>query len=131
MEIAQAVRDYVRREYIEPARRRKQSTVTVVAGDVHKALRLSNRVPTVCQALSGNKILRENDMTLEGFEGPKSKLGSRAAYTYRVNGTHRKTTSEDFPFLRLRGIAKEVFESLGGGEKFIMNERENFYGERK
>jgi hypothetical protein len=31
-------------------------------------------------------------------------------------------------FLQLRGIAKEVFQSLGGGEAFIRKEREQFYG---
>ena len=31
-------------------------------------------------------------------------------------------------FLQLRGIAKDVFQSLGGGEAFIRKEREDFYG---
>jgi hypothetical protein len=35
----------------------------------------------------------------------------------------------EIAFLRLRGIAKEVFRSLGGGEAFIRRERENFYGD--
>jgi hypothetical protein len=45
------VREYARREYIDPARSRRQSTVRVVAGEVQKAVRLTNRVPLVCQAL--------------------------------------------------------------------------------
>jgi hypothetical protein len=34
----------------------------------------------------------------------------------------------ELPFLKLRGIAKEVFNSLGGGEAFIQKERERFHG---
>lgn len=130
MEASQAVRDYVRREYFEPAKRRNQAAVTVVAGDVHKALHLSNRVPLVCQALGGKKILEENGITLEKREGPKSGLGTRATFTYRLNRAPQKLPRQ-FPFVKLRGIAKEVFASLGGGEKFIMSERERFYGDRK
>jgi hypothetical protein len=33
----------------------------------------------------------------------------------------------EWPFLRLRGIARDVFGSLGGGEAFIRKERESFY----
>jgi hypothetical protein len=30
-------------------------------------------------------------------------------------------------FLRFHGIARAVFQSLGGGEAFIQHEREHFY----
>ena len=132
MQAAQQVRDYVRREYIEPARARKQSKVTVVAGDVHKAVRFINRVPLVCQALTGRKFLQENHLTLEKREGPKSGLGNRMAFTYRLlaNQTVPKA-SEPISFVTLRGIAKEAFGSLGGGEAFIRKERESFYGDRE
>jgi hypothetical protein len=38
-----------------------------------------------------------------------------------------KDVADDLPLSRLSGIAKEVFESLGGGEAFIRSEREQFY----
>src|SRR6185437_15999100 len=41
------IRDYARRQYIEAARRRRETVIQIVAGDVHKALGLSNRVPVV------------------------------------------------------------------------------------
>jgi hypothetical protein len=44
---SQQIRDFVRREYIEPARRLNQRTVTIKAGEVHKRVRLQNRVPFV------------------------------------------------------------------------------------
>ena len=35
---------------------------------------------------------------------------------------------EEWPFKKLRGVAKEVFRSLGGGETFLRKERERFHG---
>ena len=127
------IRDYVRREYIEPARKKKQSTIKVVAGDVHKAVRLSNRVPSVCQALRGKKFLEENHLVIEKCEGPKSGLSTTVTFTYRLTDPPGARSAPDvpFPFLRLRGIAKKVFQSLGGGEQFIRNEREHFYGDKE
>jgi hypothetical protein len=131
--IAEQIRDYVRREYIEPARRSKQGFVRVVAGDVHRAVRLHNRVPLVCQALRGKKFLEENRMTLEKWEGPQSGLSTTVTFTYRLLDapSARAQDAEEFPFIRLRGIAKEVFQRLGGGEHFIRSERERFLGEDK
>jgi hypothetical protein len=34
------------------------------------------------------------------------------------------------PILALRGLGKELWKELGGGEKFIREMRENWYGER-
>ncbi len=81
---ADRVRDWARREYIEPARARRQSTVRVVAGEVQKAVHLSNRVSLVCQALKSHKFLTENRLLLEKSEGPPSGMSTTVAYTYRV-----------------------------------------------
>jgi hypothetical protein len=40
----------------------------------------------------------------------------------------RPETPVELPLSHYRGIAKEVFQSLGGGEAFIRGEREHFYG---
>jgi hypothetical protein len=39
-------------------------------------------------------------------------------------------TPVELPLSRFRGIAKEVFQELGGGEAFIRGERKNFYGDQ-
>jgi hypothetical protein len=123
------VREYARLQYIEPAKARHESTVRIVAGEVHKAVHLSNRVPLVCQALKSRKFLDENNLVLEKCEGPPSGMGTRLALTYRLALQDGKESSlrPEWPFLRLRGIAKEVFSSLGGGEAFIRKERERFH----
>jgi hypothetical protein len=125
------VREYARREYIDPARSRRQSTVRIVAGEVQKAVRLTNRVPLVCQALKSTKFLTENHLILEKVEGPPSGMSTTVTFTYRIlddGGRQNATEPEGDPFRRLRGVAKEVFRSLGGGEAFLRGEREQFHG---
>ena len=127
---ADRVRDYARREYIEPARARRQSTVRVVAGEVQKAVGLSNRVPLVCQALKSDKFLTENHLVLEKWEGPPSGMSTTVTFTYRILDAVQSpsTQPEEWPFQKLRGVAKEVFRGLGGGEEFLRKEREQFHG---
>jgi hypothetical protein len=124
------VREYARRQYIEPARKHGDITVRIVAGEVHKALGLHNRVPQVCDALSSRKFLEENQLALVKPEGPPSGMSTTMTFTYRLLGGKDQQQETD-PLLRLWGIGKEVFESLGGGEAFIRSERENFYGSKK
>ena len=50
---AERVRNYAAERYLEPARRRGETTVQIVAGEIHKALQLRNVIPNVCQALKG------------------------------------------------------------------------------
>src|SRR5580658_5440081 len=126
---ADRVREYARREYIEPARARRQSTVRVVAGEVQKAVHLSNRVSLVCQALKSHKFLTENHLLLEKWEGPPSGMSTTVTFTYRMlDAAQPSTRPEEWPFKKLRGAAKEVFRSLGGGEAFLRKEREKFHG---
>jgi hypothetical protein len=125
---ADIIRAFARREFIEPARRRGDSQVQISAYDVHKRLHLRNRVPNVCQALSGRKFLEENDLELEHLSGPRSGLGATVKFTYRIAGLKASAAAAGSPLAGLRGIAKEVFQKLGGGEAFIRAEREGFYG---
>jgi hypothetical protein len=125
------VREFARMEYIEPARARHESSVRIVAGEVQKAVRLNNRVPLVCQALKSSKFLDENHLVLERWEGPPSGMSTTVAFTYRLlNADENAAPSPrpEWPFASLRGIAREVFSDLGGGEAFIQQEREQFHG---
>ena len=122
------VREYVRSHYIEPARQRGDLTVTVKAGEIQKAVGLQNRIANVCQALKGKKFLEENHLTLDKVEGPPSGTSTTVQFVYRLNGA--STAPQPSPVLRLLelwGIGKELFESFGGGEAYLRNERENFY----
>ena len=124
---ADQVRDYVRREYVEPARRRGDSTVQIVAGKILKGLRFNTgRAPLVCSALKTRKFLAENKLVLERAEGPRKMQATTVTYTYRL--TDGGQSSSASPFLQLRGAAKHVFGKLGGGEAFLRKERAQFYG---
>ncbi len=125
MNLAEQVKEFARRQYLEPARRRGETTIRIVAGDLHRALRFVNRVPTVCTALRSTRFLQENGLILEKREGPPSGLGTKVAYTYRFSqeGATTKLAHHSLGFLRLRGIAKDVFRELGGAEPFLRGER--------
>jgi 5-methylcytosine-specific restriction enzyme B len=125
------VREYAQREYIEPARRHGDVTVRIVAGEVHKALGLHNRVPQVCDALSSRKFLEENHLVLVKPEGPPSGMSTTMTFTYRLLESDETQSQKADPLARFWGIGKEVFAALGGGEAFIRSERENFYGSKK
>jgi len=124
---ADRIREHLKRQFLEPARLRGLTTVRIVAGEIHKGLGLRNQVPNVCQVLRSQKFLNENRLVLEKFEGPPSGLGTTATFTYRLAAEDAPQPENELLFLRLRGIAKDTFASLGGGEKFIHGEREHFY----
>ena len=125
---AQQIRDYLRSIYIIPARSRHESTIRIVAGDVLKALRLSNRAPAVCQVLRGRKFLEENNLILEKQEGPPSGLSTTATFTYRLAEQHQTPGDQaKSDWESLRGIAKEAFAAVGGAEAFLKSERKKFY----
>jgi hypothetical protein len=124
------VRHYAREAYVTPAKRRGESEIRIVVGDIQKAVGLTNRVPLVCQALQSRKFLEENHLILERREGPPSGLSTTVTFTYRVDEEDPKNASESSmsPLLELWGAGSEVFKSLGGGEAFIRGERRRFFG---
>jgi hypothetical protein len=132
MSSAGVIRSYVTQEYIEPARRKGVKHVRVVAGEVHRALKLKNRVPNVCNVLTSRTLLKENDLALEGQEGPPSGMSTRMTYTYRLldDKEPRDAPTGAVGFDKLRGLLKEALHSLGGGEAFLRGERTSFFGPR-
>lgn len=123
---AETVRQYVSRHYIEPARDRGDTKVTVSVGEVHKALGLKNRVPLVCTALRSRKFLDENRLELREDQGPPSGLSTTVVLVYEFQNVETSQTTH--PLLNLRGAGREVFTELGGGEEFLKREREAFFG---
>jgi len=120
------VREFARRKFVEPARQKRASNLTILAGDVHRGLRLTNRVPLVCQALTSRAFLEENHLELVKREGPPSGQSTTVVFTYRFTNTGESETKKPSAFLKLRDIAKQVFESVGGGEAFLRGERDRF-----
>lgn len=131
---SERVRIYVKTHYIQPARKAGSSSVTIRAGEVHRALKWDLRkVPQVCSALSTKKFMKSAGVELIERKGPPSGQSTTVEFTYRlVDDQTRKIerSKEEKPIangaglLALYGIAKEAFQQLGGGEAFLKAERD-------
>ena len=123
---SETVRGHVRDVYLKPAIQRGEKVFTVNVGVVHKALSLINRVPLVCAALKSRKFLTENNLRLVSQSGPRSGQSTTVTFTYEILSARPKVTPAVNPLMSLRGVAKDVFRELGGGEEFIRSERNRF-----
>jgi hypothetical protein len=121
-----AVRRHAYEKYIASARRRREKTVAINAGEVHRALALNNRVPLVCAALGSKKFLTENHLRLISKTGPPSGQSTTVMFTYEIVKDNEKPAEGLDAFLALRGIGRDIFASLGGGEAFLRRERRQF-----
>lgn len=139
MSSANEVRKYAREKYIEPAIQRGERKIQIRAGDIHKQLVLKNRVPLVCQALGSEIFLKGNNLILESKEGPPSGQSTTVVFTYRIGegiaapppsqpqqGSALPRRRDLLRLLDLKGIGKEMYAALGGGENFIRTERKAF-----
>jgi hypothetical protein len=123
-----AVRRHAYEKYISAARRRREKTVAINVGEVHRALALNNRVPLVCAALGSKKFLTEHGLRILSKTGPPSGQSTTVTFTYEiVRPESQKPTAEE-AWQSLRGIAKDIYASFGGGEAYLRQERANFYG---
>jgi|HubBroStandDraft_6_1064221.scaffolds.fasta_scaffold294952_2 hypothetical protein len=121
-----AVRRHAYEKYISAARRRREKTVAINVGEVHRALALNNRVPLVCAALGSKKFLTEHGLRIVSKTGPPSGQSTTVTFTYGFDGAAQEPASGLDAFMALRGTGKEVFASLGGGEAFLRRERAEF-----
>jgi hypothetical protein len=138
--MTQVTSDQIRRhaaeKYVLPARKARLEEFEIVAGDVHRDLRLQNRVPIVCSALRSNKFLTENGLVLVDQSGPPSGMSTtvRFKYRFRHQPDHKESSQAPsdksiYQIIRdLYGVAGELYRSLGGGKQVLGKEREGFYG---
>jgi len=129
MSLSDQVLKHVQTTYVTPARQRGETTIRVIAGDVHRDLRWTNRVPSVCTTLASQKFQKTIGVELITREGPPSGFGTRSTFTYRLPSEDRSSDTggkKRGNLLALFGIAADVFRDLGGGENFIRKQRENF-----
>jgi hypothetical protein len=127
------VRAYVMNHFVVPARRSGSGTVTVRAGDVHKAMRWDlKKVPQVCSALSTKKFLNYANVELIARKGPPSGQSTTVEFTFRLIPPEKaeelapvpkKTVANGAGLLALYGILKDTYAQLGGGEAYLKAER--------
>ena len=82
MSFADDVREHCRIHYVEPARTRGDSTITIRAGDVHTALGYKNRHPLVCSSLGAKTFEEMCRVERTALEGPHS--GANTVFTFRI-----------------------------------------------
>jgi hypothetical protein len=142
---ASSIRNYLRVRYFEPARRRRESLVTLRAGDIHRELGLRNRVPNVCQVMESKLLEKEARVKVSSRQGPQSGRGTTLTITYSVDlsvpspvtasGAALQTPRTEHPgvdlFYALRGLGVGLYDREGGGEEWLKRERESFYGPEK
>ncbi|HTC48447.1 MAG TPA: hypothetical protein VK722_14070 [Candidatus Aquilonibacter sp.] len=107
--------------------------MSINVGEVHRALTLNNRVPLVCAALGSKKFLAEHGLRIIKKTGPPSGQSTTVTFTYELIDREQKESKDDRmeAWQKLRGIAKDIFTSLGGGEAYLREERANFYAPGK
>jgi hypothetical protein len=123
-----AIRRHAYEKYISAARRRREKTVSINVGEVHRTLALSNRVPQVCAALASRKFLAEHGLRILSKTGPPSGQSTTVTFTYELLKGEAEKPSAEEAWQSLRGIAKDIYASFGGGEAYLRQERANFYG---
>jgi len=123
-----AVRRHAYEKYISVARRRREKIVSINVGEVHRALALNNRVPLVCAALGSKKFLTEHGLRILSKTGPPSGQSTTVTFTYEVVRSESQRPTAEEAWQSLRGIAKDIYASFGGGEAYLRQERANFYG---
>jgi hypothetical protein len=150
---ARGIREYIRTRYLEPARQRRETLVTIRAGDVHRELGLRNRVASVCQVMESRLLEKEAGARVSSKQGPPSGRGTTLTVTYMVDlagpakagtmegasdgpgGSQGESSPAEQPWVRLfyemRGMGKDLFAAEGGGEAFLNRERAEFYGPGK
>jgi hypothetical protein len=139
---AKAIREYIRAHYLEPARQRRETLVTLRAGDLHRELGLRNRVPNVCQVMESKILEKEAGVKVSSRQGPPSGRGTTLTVTYavdlagpdtgRVSGSPQENSlGRVHPgvelFRALRGLGAETYAAAGGGEAWLADERAQFY----
>jgi hypothetical protein len=124
------VQQYILSAYLDPARKRGETTIRIKAGDVHRDLHWVNRVPSVCTTLGSKKFQRETGLELVSKEGPPSGYSTTVVYTYRLSSPESASDKSGPRKSRLEalyGTLAEVYRELGGSENFIHSERERLH----
>jgi len=124
--MADEIRSYLAAHFVEPARRRGQAEFSVTARDVHKALHLFNRFPTVCQVLRSNKFLAQNQIEIVNEEGPPKEAGASLTITYRFSSPSGASKPRRSSLWDLDGLAPDLWSAWSGGEAVLKKERAEF-----
>lgn len=77
------IREYAYQTYIKAAREKGEQTVVIKAGDIHKAMKLSEQYSLICQGLSKQIFMDRYNVELINRVGPLN--GSNVYFTFKIN----------------------------------------------
>ncbi|MBT8332319.1 MAG: hypothetical protein KJP06_08320 [Deltaproteobacteria bacterium] len=76
------VRDHVKRKYVVPAKKAGKKSLSIRAGDIHRELGFTRRIPVVCSALRSRKFQNKCDIKLAYIDGHNNTTTTK--FTYRL-----------------------------------------------
>lgn len=79
---ADDVTNYCVTHYLLPARERGDYSFTLRAGDIHKEMEYSNRLPLVCSAIGSQEFENRNRLKRISIDGPLN--GSNTLFTFLI-----------------------------------------------
>lgn len=103
---ADAIRQFVVREYVEPARKAGAPQFTVRAGDVHNRMNLTNAMPAVCSAIGSGKFQVLAGVTQVDRQGPANSSTVEFTFEFASSGAFDVPAAE--AVLRARYGAPDV-----------------------
>lgn len=80
--LANEIREFVFKEFIEPARKQSKKIAIIRAGDIHSKMLLSDRMPAVCCALGSKKFEKQYNIKRIKLEGPI--CAASALFTFEI-----------------------------------------------
>lgn len=86
MSQADLIRACAKELFVDPARRRNQETLVIVAGEIGRELGLSNRMPNICNALQSRKFLEMAGVELLDPKPTKPAASARFSYAIKQKG---------------------------------------------
>lgn len=80
MKLAENIREFVKINYLDPARQSGHQTVAFRASEIHKAMGLQQRFPAVCEAIDTDIFIEYASVVLHKRTGPHQ--GPSALWTF-------------------------------------------------
>ena len=141
--LSERVRAHAKLRYIQQALESGRSRFSIAVKELQKELESEgfppNHTRQVCKALTSNKLLRENNLTIDGVDGPPSKTSTTVVVHYRLSsadspskslsggpaisqGAAPQETPEEWASRltgKICGILKDELAEYGGGDAFI------------
>ena len=79
---SERVRKHVKRKHVDPAKKAGKKSLSLRAGDIHRELGFTRRIPVVCSALRSSKLQKNCDIELTYVSGPNNS--TTTTFTYQL-----------------------------------------------